>query len=151
MALDINDILNIVVSHAQASGSFDRVNQHEPKNPVGNGVTCAIWVDYISPVITSGLSSTSARLLLKVRIYKNMLSEPQDAIDPDITAAVDTQMTAYNGDFTLGGEARNIDIMGQYGVPLQAQAGYLNLGNTIYRVMEITIPIIVNDVWDQAE
>ena len=150
MALDISSILDGVVSHAMASGQFERVNQHEPKNAPGNGLTCAIWVDRIAPTTASGLASTSAVVTFRVRLYSGMLQEPQDAIDPNIVLAVDALMTAYSGDFDLGGNVRNVDLLGLAGIPLSAQAGYLNQDNKMFRVMDITLPVIVNDVWGQV-
>lgn len=151
MTLNISGILDGVVSHAMALGMFERVNQHEPKNNPGLGLTCAVWVDRIGPAPTgSGLQSTTALLVFSVRVYTSMLAEPQDMIDPNITAAVDALMAAYSGDFDLGGTVRNVDLLGQAGTPLSAQAGYLNLDGKLYRVMTITLPVVVNDVWDQV-
>jgi hypothetical protein len=79
-----------------------------------------------------------------------MLSEPQDAIDPEMLNAVDVLFTAYNGDFDLGGEVRNIDLLGQFSNGLSAQAGYINVSGNNYRVMTITLPMVVNDAWSQA-
>jgi len=150
MSLNIQTIFDVVTSHAQSSGLFERVNNHEPKSAPGNGLSLAIWVDYIGPTKSSGLASTSGKVILKERIYSNMLQEPQDAIDPNITDAVDVLLTAYSGDFQLNNNIRYIDLLGSEGVPLSAQAGYLNQDGKMYRVMEITLPILVNDIWAQS-
>lgn len=136
-------------SHALASGLFERVNTHEPKNPPGKGLTCSIWVDQIGPDL-SGLSATSPRVTFNVRIYQNMISEPQDAIDPNVLAACATLMDDYTGDFTLGGAVRTIDLLGAGGTPMQAQAGYINQAGQMMRVMTISVPAIVNDSWTQT-
>lgn len=152
MSFNAMTILEAAVSHALASGHFERVNAHEPKNAPGNGLTAALWAQSLSPVRgASGLLKTSARLVLNVRVYSNMLQEPQDAIDPAVIAAVDALMDAYSGDFELGGNVRNVDLLGQAGVPLSAEAGYLNQDGRMYRVMTITLPLIINDVWSQAQ
>lgn len=158
MSLDIDAVLDSVVSHAMELGFFERVNQHEPKNAPGNGLTCAVWVDRIDPVAqASGLAATSARLVLMVRLYTNMLSEPQDMIDPNLVKATNALMVAYSGVYTLGSDAqllsdvRNIDLLGQTGVSLSAQAGYLEQDDGSYRVMTLTLPVIVNDAWDQVD
>ena len=39
MAVDIDSVLNAIVSHALTTGYFDQVNQHEPKNRPGAGLT----------------------------------------------------------------------------------------------------------------
>jgi hypothetical protein len=151
MSLDVTGILDGIVSHAMALGLFERVNTSEPKAAPGNGLTCAIWADKVEPVaLASGLAVTSARVAFMVRIYTSMLQQPQDAIDPNILAAVDALITAYSGDFDLGGTVRNVDLLGQHGVPLSAQAGYINQDNKNMRVMTIVLPVIVSDIWSQS-
>ena len=151
MALGASAILAAVESHALALGHFDRVNRHEPKSAPGNGLTAAIWVQNLRPVAAaSGLTSTSARLELSVRVQMGMLAEPQDEIDTRILVAVDALMAAYSGDFELGGQIRNVDLLGALGDPLAADAGYLEQDSKLYRVVVISLPIIVNDLYVQA-
>ena len=150
--LDTGAIIAAVRSHALASGEFDRAPGHEPKSKPGSGLTCAVWVQR-GPAPTarsSGLAATSARLILNVRIYTNMISDPQDEIDPRIVAAVDTLMTLFNGDFTLGGLVSHVDVLGMHGIPLDAQAGYLQQDGAIFRVMTITLPVIIENAWEQS-
>jgi hypothetical protein len=151
MALDIVGILDRVVSHALASGRFERVNQHEPKTAPGNGLSAAVWVDSIKPAASqSGLAATTALLVINVRIYQNMIAEPQDMIDPNVMAATDALMAAYSGNFTLGSNVRAVDLLGSAGTPMNAQAGYIQQDNRVYRAVTITLPLIINDVWSQA-
>lgn len=147
--LDIDAILAPVVSHALTSGYFERVNQHEPDSAPGNGLTCAVWLDDLQTT-TSGLASTSALVILNVRLYTSTLSDPLDAIDPNLTRACSALIGAYAGDFTLGGQVRAVDMRGMSGVALRARAGYLPLDGNTYRVLTITLPLIVDDVWDEA-
>lgn len=150
MTIGLQAILDAVQSHAAKSGQFDRVAGHEPKNAPGNGLSTAVWVDRLAPLPTgSGLASTSGLLTLNVRVYTNMLSDPPDAIDPNLTAAVDALMTAYSGDFDLGGNVRHVDLLGAYSPGLSAQAGYLEQDGRLYRVMTITVPLVLNDIWTQ--
>ncbi|MFI0768625.1 hypothetical protein ACH4TQ_27620 [Streptomyces sp. NPDC021218] len=150
MALDINGILDAVVSHAMASGHFEAVNGHEPKSPPGNGLTAAVWVDDIAPVRSSGLSSASALLVVNVRLYTPMVQEPADAIDPNLMTALDALMRGYVGDFELGGMVRQVDVFGADGPGLRARAGYLRYEDAEYRVITITLPVIVNDLWEEV-
>lgn len=151
MSLGTQAIIDVALNHALTSGYFDRVNGHEPKNAPGNGLTAAVWIQSLRPVPSgSGLRATTGRLVVSVRIYSNMIQEPQDAIDPNIAAAVDALLSAYSGDFEFGANVRNVDLLGSAGVPLSAEAGYLNVSGTMYRVMTITLPLIINDLWSQA-
>lgn len=150
--LDIQGILAAIESHASASGLFEAVNGNEPFNPPATGgLTCAVWVNDIAPVgAASGLIATTGRLEFNVRLYTSAVQQPLDAIDPALVAAVDALLTAYSGDFQLGGEVKEIDLLGSHGTPLRAQAGYLAMAGTTYRVMTITLPVIVNDLWAQV-
>lgn len=146
--MDVAGIFNAMESHALAVGVFDRVNTHEPKSAPGHGLTCALWMQRLR-MISSGLTSASVALDFLVRIYTSMLSDPQDAIDPEVLVALDTLGAAYVGDFTLGGLVRAVDVRGIEGVPLGAQAGYLKQDQTQFRVMDVTVPLLVNDVWSE--
>jgi hypothetical protein len=110
-----------------------------------------VWVDSVKPASgQSGLIATTALFVVNVRIYQNMIAEPQDMIDPRVMAAVDALMTAYSGDFELGGTVRAVDLLGLAGTPMNAQAGYIQQDNRVYRAVTITLPLIINDVWAQA-
>lgn len=151
MSLNSKAIIDAAVSHAAASGYLERVNSHEPKVAPLNGLTAAVWVDRITPIpLASGLAATSALLMLNVRLYSNLLQDPQDMIDPNLVAAADALMDAYSGDFTLGDLVRNVDLLGQFGEGLSAQAGYLEQDRKMFRVVTITVPLVINDVWNQS-
>lgn len=150
MSLNATDLFDAVVSHALASGLFEQVNAHEPKNPPGNGLSCAVWGDRIGGIRSSGLASLSGRLVFTVRIFKGMTSEPADDIDKTVLGAVDSLFTAYCGDFTLGGLVREVDLIGAEGAGLDAVLGYISVDEIEYRVATITLPLIVNDLWTEA-
>ena len=149
--MDVEALFAAVESHAMKLGRFDQVNRHEPKNAPGNKLTAAVWAQSIgSAGPESGLASTTARVEFQIRIYNNMIQEPQDAIDPTILSAADVLLNAYQGDFTLGGSVMAVDLLGMAGEPLNAQAGYINQDGTLYRVMTITLPLLIADAWTQA-
>lgn len=148
----IDPIFDAVVSDVQRSGYFEKINQHEPKRKPKFGLSAAVWVQSIDPIpLASGLAATSARLLFIVRIYVKMLSEPQDDIDPNMVRAASNIIRRYHDDFDFEGMIRNVDLLGQFGIALAAQAGYLEMDNTHYRIMDITVPCIVNNVWPQVK
>jgi hypothetical protein len=147
---DIQGLFDKIQSHALATGLFESVNTHEPKRPLTTGIYAAVWCEAVRPLASSGLGSTSGLIEFRIRIYSGMLQEPQDAIDPNVLKAVDTLLSKYSGDFSLGDSVRCIDLLGQSGTALSANAGYVLLSQTLYRVMDITLPVIVNDLWDQV-
>jgi hypothetical protein len=111
-----------------------------------------VWIDRIEPArARAGLAVTSARVVFNVRIYTNMLQQPQDAIDPQVMIATDRLFELYSGDFDLGDEDRWIDLLGAtQGHPLFGQSGYINIDNVVMRVFTLTVPVIVEDAWTQA-
>lgn len=135
-----------------ASGLFDRVSTHEPKTAPGTGLTAAVWLARIRPWPGgSGLASVTLRLEYNVRLYTSMLAEPQDEIDPELTWANVAVMALFSDDFDLDGSIRNVDLEGESGEPLSSQAGYLNQDGKLMRVIDVLLPLIVNDVFDENQ
>ena len=151
MTLDVNTIFAQITSHAKLLGKFVNVTSHEPKSAPGNGLTCAIWLRGITPVPEgSGLTQTSARVEFSIRIYQNFLAQPEDGIDKKLLDAASILMNEYSGDFELGGNVWFVDLLGTYGAPLAAEAGYLDQDGKKYRVLVITLPVIVDNVWTRT-
>lgn len=155
--IDPQAITDALMSHAQLTGRFDRVNGAEPKSPPGTNLTCSIWVQALRPyAIESGLAATSAYLVMSMRLYLPMISsggvEQEDQIDPLLLAATNELMVSLSGEFTLAGLIRNIDLLGAGGSELGAEAGYVQIGGSggvTHRIMTITVPMIINDAWTQ--
>jgi hypothetical protein len=151
MSLDINGLFSALVSHAETIGHLEQVGQHEPKSAPQGLLTGAVWSQEIRPLpAASGLNATTVLVEFQVRIYKNMLSLPQDAIDPAVIAATDALMAAYSADFELGGEVRDVDLLGEHGQGLRARAAYVPQDGRLYRVMDIFVPCVINDLWVHA-
>ena len=150
-------IVDALVSHAQLTGRFEKVNTSEPKSAPASGMTCSIWAQGLTPhAPSSGLNVTSAYLVMQVRIYDSMLRsvvDEQDRIDPNMLAATDELMASYTGEFTLAGLVMSIDLLGMGGESLRAEAGYVQIGGPgsgMYRIMTITVPMIIADAWTQV-
>jgi hypothetical protein len=80
----------------------------------------------------------------------NFIQKPEDGIDPNVLSAVSILVGEYSGHFTLGGNAIEVDLLGDQGTPLSFQAGYVQLQDRLYRVMDITIPVIIDNMWTQS-
>lgn len=157
--MDSRAIVNAVVSHALTLGVFDSVSGSEPEAPPGTGVHAAFWVQRIRPVARrSGLSQTSILLVLNGQFYLSVDTNPGDEIELNMVDATDVFMDAVTGDYSLGGAVAEVDLLGAYGVPFEAEAGYARFGSAAgstsgevtKRVMRITIPCVINDEWTQT-
>jgi hypothetical protein len=146
----VHALFNSVVSVAEQTGFFRSSNTHEPKGSPGSGLRLAIWMQDIEPIPeASGLASATALVVFNARIYGNMLEKPEDEIDPRITTAAVGLIGAFSTGFTLGGTVRNVDLLGAHGPKLRAQAGYVTIAGAMYRVMTVTVGVILDDVWTE--
>lgn len=148
----ISPLFDAMVSEIQLSGYFDKVNTHEPKRKPGRGLTAAVWLQTLEPVgLVSGLDKSSALAVFIARFYILMQKEPQDYIDPSLMMASSNVMRRFhdNFDFNLDPMVRNVDVFGQCGTVMRLQAGYVEQDNAMFRVMDLTVPVILNDVWPQ--
>lgn len=150
------DLFDAIESHALASGEFDSVDTAEPKSAPGTGITCGIWMQAIGPAPdASGLAAVTSRVEFTITLYSAFITEPVDLIDPNLLHATIALMEDYAGDFRLSiissVSIQSIDLLGAHGTPLQAQAGYVDIDGKMFRVMVITLPVIINDLWTETE
>lgn len=154
MAFDIEATINVITSHAAASGWFSQVTAYEPRSlPKGGDRLSAIfWLDEFRPEAkASGLAATSAYMIMRARAMLPLRSAPEQTIDLRLAKASIEYCRRISGDFSLGGNVRNVDLLGSRGTGLSFRLTYVEQDGTWYRASMITIPCIVNDVWPQAE
>lgn len=150
MGLNSLAVVDALTSLAGGLGVFGTVNGHEPKNaPPAGQVTCSVWCADVRPA-SSGLASVSVRQEFVMRLQTSMLAEPQDAIEPALLIAADLLMNALVGAFSLGGLLRAIDVFGSEGEPLRMTAGYLTQDTKLFRVMDVYVPLVINDCWTEV-
>lgn len=142
-------LLDAVASSAAECGWCKSSETFEPKSAPQSDFHFAVCMMNATPT-RSGLASTTFRIELACRIYVSMLREPQDSIDPEITAAAWDLIQSYSSGFTLGGLVSQVDLLGASGEALDLKFGYINIDKHLYRVAEITLPVICNDVFTQG-
>lgn len=150
--IDLAEFTGPILSRAQELGQFDRAYAYEPKAAPGQGLTIAVWWQRTRAIRSSPIRATSVLLVLQGRVYAPMLAEPQDATDARVLGGAHALIGALHTDLDLGGNlsVRDIDVLGANGFNFEAVAGYLQVDSTLYRVADVTIPIIVDDVWTQT-
>jgi hypothetical protein len=156
--LDIPGLSAAICSVAERVGHFDTVGAHEPREAPNKTLHAAFWLLSIRPAggRVSGLAGAATVVTFLGRLYvpagdgSNM---PYDEIDAQLLGAVDRLFAAFIGDFTLGGRVRNVDVFGEVSPGLSADAGYVSFGGVQgrkFRVMTITLPLIVNDMYEEV-
>lgn len=154
MSLDVQANIDAIRDLALSTERFAVINGHEPATPLDSGLTAAVWMQAIGPAKRfSGLSATAAAVTFTMRIYTAATTQDLDAIDPAVGSATSSMIALLSGDFDLGKSVFAVDLLGMNGAPLAAKAGYANVAGpptTLYRIMDITIPLIIDAVWTQG-
>lgn len=139
----VNSLYSQLESHALTLGIFRRVNTHEPENAPGDGLSCSIILGPIAASgAMSGLGSVSGTITFLVMVWNSMMQKPLDGVDPAILTAVSTLLNEYSGHFTLGGTVRDIDLLN-----LRAEPVYIDQEGKQFRVEQISLGIVINDLW----
>ena len=145
MAFDASNTLDAVAGHLLASGYLRDVMIGEPKSPPsGDQLTASVFLNSIS-VAEVTLGTTIESHVLMLRIFRNMLAEPTETMEKEFAKAVSSILSDIIGEFDLGGSVRSIDVAGIYGSSIAVSYGYLDLGGTMFRIADITLPLIVDD------
>lgn len=146
----VNTLIQAVASDAQQLAWFESAGTEEPKSAPSANMHFAVWLMNAKPARTSDLVSTSFRIELAGRIYLNMLREPTGNIDADLAAAAWDLLGRYSSGFTLGSLIREVDLLGEHGEPLGVQFGYVTIDHRLYRIADVVLPLICDDVFDQG-
>lgn len=151
MSLSIRSKVAAFATKLQTLGVFDAVGTHEPKNAPAGDVTAAVWIQRMFPTSNyTSLNATSVVIVFSVRVYVNMLMEPQDDIDQVLMEKVDVLLDLISGDFTLSDAVDHVDLLGETGQGMEVDFGYVELAGAMYRVADVTVPVVAIDVFDQA-
>lgn len=152
MSFDAQALTDALTSIVAESGSITVVTTHEPLSAPPAGLAAALWMQSIGPARKiSGLPETAARVEYTLRLYLPLVTGALDAVDPTMANAAATLIGSISAGFTLGGEVFEADLLGGHGAPLGAKAGYVeNPAGQTFRVIDITIPLIVDNVWSQS-
>ena len=145
-AAAVTALMSALRSHAQSTGLFADVVAHEPASVPQQGVTCAIWFGAIAPDgAASGLGAVSGTVSFLVQVAASLQQRPLDDVEDRVVSAASGLLAAYSGALTLGGSVRNVDLM-----RLRAQGGYFDQDSAKFRAVNITLPIVVNDLWAEV-
>lgn len=139
-------LFSAIQSYAQELAIFNGgVGLHDPWSPPPGQLYCSISLGPVRPVTSSGLAAVSGQVTLLVRVWSSALQQPLDSIDPGVLAAVCALMGQFAGGFTLGGTVRDIDLFG-----MSAQPAYVDFEGKPFRTVEISVPIVINDMFEEA-
>ena len=154
MAFNIQSTLDAITSHISRSGYVADASVGEPVSPP-DAVDRLHAAIYMSGATIAELTLTNTIEVHTVvcRLYRRAaFGQGDDAgdVEKDVALAVSEISSNLVGEYDLGATIRNIDIAGQYGTGLSAVWGYITIGSTVFRTVDLTIPVVVDDSATQA-
>lgn len=144
-AAEAEDLFSKIRSIAKGLAVFPAVIGHDPENAPPAGISCSIMLGPVKPVTSSGLAAVSGQVTLMVHVWNFGSKRPLDDVDPQVLAATCSLMGAFAGGFTLGETVREVDLFA-----MDAQPGYVNFEGKEYRTMQISLPIVINDMFQEV-
>lgn len=154
MSFGAGAVLTALLDHARNLGGFERARVGEFKAAPGPGLSFAVWAGTLgSSPEGSGLATTTGLFQASARLYYPMVGREDDvapAAEVLMTDAADGYLGRLNGDLTLGGLVRDVDVLGMDGVVLEWQFGYTTIDNTLHRIADLPVRAVKNDAWTQA-
>ena len=154
MAFNIKATLDAIASHIARTGYVAETRIGEPSSPPDavDKLHAAIYMASAS-VVQLTLSTTIEQHVVTVRLYRRAaFGQGDDAgqVEAEMALAVSQISSNLIGEFDLGATMRAIDIAGQYGQSFTTQYGYVSIGTTMFRTVDITVPLIVDGSATQA-
>ena len=147
MAFNIADTLRVILSHIAASGHVSSSSLGEPVGPPGGDkLHGAVYMRStgVSSLYVDG--GTRENHVAVMRLYRPVLRQPQAESELELALAASELLEDLVEDYTLGSNIREIDIAGgQGGGSLTTDWGHVEIGGVMYRVVDITVPIVVDD------
>jgi hypothetical protein len=145
---NISASLDGIASHIQRTGYASSVQIGEPVSPPDTIDKCHVAV-YMAAMAVAGLtlSRTIEVHTVTVRIYRRAAFAQGDdagAVEKELSLTLAQITDNLIGDFDLGASMRNIDIAGQFGEPLGGTWGYVDLGGTMHRIVDLRVPLVIN-------
>ena len=154
MAFNIKTTLSAIASHVSRTGYAGDVQIGEPVNApeATDKVFAAIFMNSAT-VVELTLGTTIELHTVTLRIMKRApigAGDDSGAVVEELALVVSQVSSNLIGEFDLGGTIRAIDVGGQYGEGISATWGYATIAQTVFRVVDISLPLIVDDSGTQA-
>jgi hypothetical protein len=150
--LRYREVMDAQASLVASLGVVKRNLSYEPKGSPGDGLTAATWVDEVRPhVKASGLAVGSVVVVTVTRFMTNFKGSPTGEIDPTLVDAADLMIEALHGNFDLARDGCWVDLGGESGAMWSVKAGYVELDNSVYRIVDVSVPYILTDIYPMAK
>jgi hypothetical protein len=140
MVFNVEPTMVAIEGHLRAGGWVTTVYQGEPEfPPPHDGVSAAIFMDSVA-VLAAKLAGSIESQTIIVRLYAVEAERPAAGRENQLDAAYSYLEKNLLSDLDLGATVRNVQP-----VQLAADWGYLDHSGTRYRIVEVAVPVVVDD------
>ena len=143
MAYDPTIITRAIKDFVEAQGSF-RGASIGPPDDAPDGLWGAVWYESTRLMgEKSSLSKGSGILTFNLRIYQEQSTESNEDAELRLSMLAHELMSAMAGDFDFGdANVRNLEPFDSFG----ADTSELEVKGRVYDIVDLTIPLLVNDI-----
>ena len=145
MVFAIKDTLKVIESKIATSGQVKTTQVGEPKSPPSNLPAAAIYMDSVRLYRLTVDGGTGEVHTVNVRVYADMLQEPQEWNEYGLAEVAENLINQLFIDADLAGKIMAIDVAGMAGQGVEMRWGYLDVSGKMHRIVDITLPLLVND------
>ncbi len=142
MPYDATPTLRALKSFLQSQPRINTAQIGEPKSPPSGKINAGVYMDAIRTP-EAVLDATTKVVDVLVRLYLSFTRLGEET-ELTMLQAVTELMGDVEGDFDLDGTIRAVDVAGIYGQGLAAEWGDSEVGGVTYRIVDISIPMIVD-------
>jgi hypothetical protein len=152
MVLNTNATLQAIASHLSASGAAQPAGEDgfigDPKSPPNaqpDGRYPVSVRNSSARVEELALNGSSKEQHVVIITAYGAFLDADGTVETKLYDAMNRIMAKLTADADLGGNIRHIDVAGILGVKMGAEWGYKEIGGTEFRVIELTLPLYIDD------
>jgi hypothetical protein len=147
MPFDIGDTLDRIETYLSKSGHIrggQQIGAYTQPPDTGQGPAAFITMTGTSVVEITLAGNPIEQHVVMITILLDALREPASGVEKDLAVAASNVLTDLLSEYDLGGSIRNVDPAGMHGTGFTTRWGYLEISNKMYRIVDITIPLVVD-------
>lgn len=147
MPFDIGDTLDRMLTYLSQSGHIrggQQIGAYSQSVDTSQGAVGFITMVGLDVYAVTAGGQPMAQEVVKVTILLDALREPVDAVEKELALAATNIMADLLEEYDLGGSIRRVDPAGEGGASFSTRWGYIDISGKMYRMVDITIPLLVD-------
>lgn len=143
----IKTTLEAIQSHINTTGFVSQViigDYTSPPVASGIGIAASLLPLREETVLAFGATTREVHTIL-LRLYRDWLVQPPEMAIYPLDECKSNIVANLKGDFNLESQVMTLDFAGMHSSGYTAEWGRVDIGNNAFRIIDMTLPIIVDD------